>query len=114
MKYPTPWKSVPNPARSDGWFVVLDVPPKPYSGVKQLDGGAIMQFPPAVIPCQLPKDVADMIVRGVNSHDALLAALKDAIPHMVGHSTGHCKGDCDVCKKRDAARAAIALAEKGK
>jgi len=69
-----PWKCVPNPMRSDGWFVVRDVPPEPYPDAHGLDGKPMMQLPPGVgIGVQMPFNIAEFIACARQDVPGLLA-----------------------------------------
>lgn len=53
-----------------------------------------------------------LIVRAVNGHDALVAALRDLLA-VCDEADVAWIGSTDVCRLRDQARAALALAEQG-
>ena len=40
----------------------------------------------------------------------LLEACEALLPHVIGHTELYCAGDCNLCKMREAARAAITKA----
>jgi hypothetical protein len=66
-RFTTHWQVVPNPMRNDGVFIVLDVPPQPYPGVRNIHGGKIMQLPPHVgFNSSMDRDLAEFIVKAVN------------------------------------------------
>jgi hypothetical protein len=64
-----PFRTYVNPMRNDGVFVGQDRVISPYPGAKDLDGNSIY---PAVPQCakvfhsQLPRDLADSIVKELN------------------------------------------------
>ncbi|MDP2952895.1 MAG: hypothetical protein Q8O76_06235 [Chloroflexota bacterium] len=55
---------------------------------------------------------AAFIVRAVNSHDGLLAAVKALLGHSAHKCRFHGPAVCDQCEAQKQARAAIAKAEK--
>lgn len=99
---PGPWKAVPNPMRSDGYFVVRDGAPQYYVGVADLSGKPIEQLPPAVIPMQVPEADAHLIAAAPD----LLAACR---AFVIAHEQSLQLEKTDVALRL--ARAAILKAE---
>lgn len=58
---PGPWKTVQNPMRSDGLFVMIDAPQEYYEGVSDINGNRMPRLPDAVVPCQVDHDSARYI-----------------------------------------------------
>lgn len=112
---PTPWRQgvLLLTARTRAWsdqareLGRLEEAREVFSNFHAADEGRSRVF---VCRCEQPDDAA-LIVRAVNSHDALVAALKVLISRLNTH-TCHYHGPmvCDICTECNQARAALALA----
>jgi hypothetical protein len=64
-----PFRTYPNPMRSDGVFIGQDKPILPYKGIRGWNGPLYPAVPQdaIVFPCQLSRDAADTVIARLNN-----------------------------------------------